>query len=164
MFFHRILQTQDVNWTYIWRSEDVLDVFWTSYAPSIYGLCLWGFFKATSEYRNTHMKSIPCSLQLIILINLHYVIISSSVVYLFIHLLVYNFYWFRWALTIFYTNARIKAQREKCPKIDFFLVRIFLYSYWIRKFTKSPYSVRIQDNKDQKKLGIWTIFTHWRLI
>ena len=33
-------QTQDVNWTYIRRWEDVLDVFWTSYVRSIYVLCL----------------------------------------------------------------------------------------------------------------------------
>ena len=32
--------TQDVNWTYIRRSEDVLDVCWTSYIRSIYVLCL----------------------------------------------------------------------------------------------------------------------------
>ena len=32
--------TQEVNWTYIRRSEDVLDVFWTSYVRSIYALCL----------------------------------------------------------------------------------------------------------------------------
>ena len=32
-----------------------------------------------------------------------------------------------------------------------FLVRIFLYSYWI------------QENTDQKKLHIWTLFTHWNL-
>ena len=31
---------QDVNSTYIRRSEDVLDVFWTSYVRSIYVLCL----------------------------------------------------------------------------------------------------------------------------
>ena len=30
--------TQDVNWTYIRRSEDVQDVFWTSYVLSIYVL------------------------------------------------------------------------------------------------------------------------------
>ena len=35
-------QTQDVNWTYIRRWEDVLDVFWTSYVRSIYVLCLPG--------------------------------------------------------------------------------------------------------------------------
>ena len=26
---------------------------------------------------------------------------------------------------------------------------------------KSPYSVRIQENKDQKKLRIWILFTQW---
>ena len=30
--------TQDLNWTYISRSENVLDVFWTSYVSSIYVL------------------------------------------------------------------------------------------------------------------------------
>ena len=34
------LQTQGVNWTYIRRSEDVQDVFWTSCVRSIYVLCL----------------------------------------------------------------------------------------------------------------------------
>ena len=34
--------TQDVNWTYIRRSEDVLDVSWKSYVCSIYVLCLLG--------------------------------------------------------------------------------------------------------------------------
>ena len=37
--------------------------------------------------------------------------------------------------------------REKCPDIDLFLVRIFLYS------------VRIQENMDQKQLRILTFFT-----
>ena len=41
---------------------------------------------------------------------------------------------------------------EKCPNTKFFLVRIFLYSDWI-------HSVRIQENMDQKKLRIWTLFT-----
>ena len=36
--------------------------------------------------------------------------------------------------------------REKCPNTEFFMVRIFLYSDWI------------QENTDQKKLRIWTIF------
>ena len=35
-------QTQDVNWTYIRRSENVQDVFWTSYVRSIYVLYLQG--------------------------------------------------------------------------------------------------------------------------
>ena len=34
--------TQDVNWTYTIHSEDVLDVFWTSYVRPIYVLCLLG--------------------------------------------------------------------------------------------------------------------------
>ena len=37
--------------------------------------------------------------------------------------------------------------RKKCPKMDFFLVCTF------------SYSVRIQENMDQRKLGIWTLFT-----
>ena len=36
--------------------------------------------------------------------------------------------------------------REKCRNTEFFLVRILLYSDWI------------QENTDQKKLRIWTIF------
>ena len=39
------------------------------------------------------------------------------------------------------------ALHEKCPKTEFFLVRIFLYS------------VLIQENTDQKKLRLWTLFT-----
>ena len=38
--FKLTLWTQDVNWTYTRRSEDVLDFFWTSYVRSIYVLCL----------------------------------------------------------------------------------------------------------------------------
>ena len=35
-------QTQDENWTYIRRPEDVQDVFWASHVRSIYVLCLRG--------------------------------------------------------------------------------------------------------------------------
>ena len=28
----------------------------------------------------------------------------------------------------------------------------------------SPYSVRMRENTDQKKLRIWTLFTQWRLL
>ena len=41
-----------------------------------------------------------------------------------------------------------KTLREKCRNMEFFVVRIFLYS------------VRMQENTDQKKLLIWTLFTH----
>ena len=36
---HPTQSAQDVNSTYIRRSEGVLDVFWTSYVRSIYVLC-----------------------------------------------------------------------------------------------------------------------------
>ena len=35
-----------------------------------------------------------------------------------------NYFWVQWTL------------REKCPNTEFFLVRIFLYSDWIRRFTE----------------------------
>ena len=38
---------------------------------------------------------------------------------------------------------------EKCPNMEFFLVRAFLYLDWI------------QENTDQEKLPIWTLFTQW---
>ena len=41
---------------------------------------------------------------------------------------------------------------QKCANLEFFLVRIFLHS------------IQIQENKDQKKLCIWTLFTHIYLI
>ena len=40
-----------------------------------------------------------------------------------------------------------RSLREKCPNTEFFLIHIFLYS------------VRMQENTDQKKLCIWTLFT-----
>ena len=42
--------------------------------------------------------------------------------------------------------------RKKCPNTEFFLTRIFLYPDWI------------QENTDQKKLRIWTLFMHCSLI
>ena len=54
---------------------------------------------------------------------------------------------------------------EKCPNMEFFLVRILRYCPYLLR--KSPYSVRIQENTDQKncnlveqkKLRIWKLFT-----
>ena len=43
-----------------------------------------------------------------------------------------------------------KTLREKCPNTELFLVRIFLYSDWK------------QENMDQKKLRIRTVFTQWK--
>ena len=45
---------------------------------------------------------------------------------------------------------------EMCPNTEFFLVSIFPYWDWIRSI--SPYSFRKQENTDQKKLRIWTLF------
>ena len=39
--------------------------------------------------------------------------------------------------------------REKCPNTEFFLVRISMYSVWM------------WENKDQKKLHIWTLLKQW---
>ena len=48
-----------------------------------------------------------------------------------------------------------EAFREKCPNTEFFLVRIFcIRPEYGDLWSKSPYSVRIQENTDQKKLGI----------
>ena len=47
----------------------------------------------------------------------------------------------------FMTLLTYEVMHEKCPNTQFFPVRIFLYS------------VRIQENMDQKKLRIWTVFT-----
>ena len=41
-------QTQDVNWTYIRRSEDVLDVFWTSYVRQ-FTSCVHGEIRYLSQ-------------------------------------------------------------------------------------------------------------------
>ena len=49
---------------------------------------------------------------------------------------------------------------EKCPNTEFFLVLIFVCTDWIRK---SPYLVRIQENTDQKKIRIWTLFMYYLL-
>ena len=40
---------------------------------------------------------------------------------------------------------------ENYSSTEFFLVCIF------------PYSVRIRENTDQEKLGIWTLFTQWNV-
>ena len=64
-----------------------------------------------------------------------------------------------------YVNRWLSQHCVKSVQIRiFFLVYIFLYLDWILRFTsKSPYSVRIQENTHQKKLRIWTLFTQWEL-
>ena len=55
---------------------------------------------------------------------------------------------FKYSFCIFRSNSNFEKQTlcEMCPNTDFFLVRIF------------PYSVKIRENTDQKKLLIWTFF------
>ena len=48
---------------------------------------------------------------------------------------------------VLFRSSVIQALSEKCPNKGFFPVRIF------------PYSVRMWENTDQKKLRIWTLFT-----
>ena len=59
-------------------------------------------------------------------------------------------------------NCRYVTLREKCPNTEFFLVRIFLHSNWIRRDaeysdtytclnTRDTYSVRMRETADQKK-------------
>ena len=49
----------------------------------------------------------------------------------------------------FINDSESEALREKCPNTEFFLVRIF------------PYSARIWENTEQKKLRIGTLFMQW---
>ena len=59
------------------------------------------------------------------------------------------------------TKDRVDSLCEKYQNTEVFLVRIF---FFIRTEygdlpRKSPYSVRIHENTDQKNLRIWTLFT-----
>ena len=48
---------------------------------------------------------------------------------------------------LWFSQLMISSLREKCPGMEFFLVRIFPHSDWIR------------ENTDQKNLRIWTLST-----
>ena len=48
--------TQEVNWRSIRRSEDALNVFWTSYVRSIYFLCPGGIFEKECSKPGQHFK------------------------------------------------------------------------------------------------------------
>ena len=57
-------------------------------------------------------------------------------------------------------NSSMKRLREKFPNMEFFLV-VFscIQTEYGDLWGKTQYSVRIQENTDQKKLRIWTVFT-----
>ena len=54
--------------------------------------------------------------------------------------------------------------RENCQNTEFFWP---LFSHILTEYEdllrKSPYSVQIRENTDQKKLRIWTLFTLFNL-
>ena len=51
----------------------------------------------------------------------------------------------------------------KVSKYEVFSVHIFPHSDWVPKNLHiSPYSVRMRENTEQKKLRIWTLFTQWQ--
>ena len=49
-------------------------------------------------------------------------------------------------------TSNLQSLRENCQNTEFFLVRVFLYSDWMK------------GNKDQKKLRIWTLFKQWMIL
>ena len=52
------------------------------------------------------------------------------------HNLGHNICWLFHVLAQFpFTKREMESLRKKCPNTELFLVRIFLYSYWIRRFT-----------------------------
>ena len=82
-----------------------------------------------------------------------------------------TFFWYNFQAVAYFPfvpcNVSLELPlREKCPNTEFFWVRIFLHSDWIRRDTEygeilriSPYSVRMKENTNLKKLRIWTLFT-----
>ena len=55
--------------------------------------------------------------------------------------------------------------REKCPNAGFFWsVFSCIRTEYGDLLRKSPYSVRIQENTDQKNLRIWTLHAVFRLV
>ena len=58
-------------------------------------------------------------------------------------------------------NSGTTALCEKCPNTEFFSGPYHsVFGLNTDLLRKSPYSVRIQKNADQKKLRIWALFTH----
>ena len=49
-------------------------------------------------------------------------------------------------------NCQTIPLREKCPNTEWFLVRIFLYSYWIRRFTSQIYEVNLRIQSEYRKI------------
>ena len=55
----------------------------------------------------------------------------------------------------------------KCPNLEFFLIRIFLYSDWIRRFTKRQSHKMIKHTQTLCRQIVWvclTILWGWRFV
>ena len=82
-----------------------------------------------------------------------------------------------WAYSMYSLQIQIQVMklplREKCPNTEFFFWSVFsrIRTEYGDILRISPYSVRMRENTDQKKLRIWTDFTvpfkpiscHWFL-
>ena len=63
-------------------------------------------------------------------------------------------------LKALYDNGWFIALHEKCPNTEFFWsVSSRIRTEYGEIFRISPYSARMRENTDQKKLHIWTLFT-----
>ena len=63
-------------------------------------------------------------------------------------------------ISIFFFFKLTLALCEMCPNTEFFLMRIFPDSDWIRRNTSYlSVFIRMRENTDQKRLRIWTLFT-----
>ena len=67
-------------------------------------------------------------------------------------------------------EAKALRMTEAKPEMKSVQIRSFFWSVFSRIRTEygeirniSPYSVRMWENTDQKKLCIWTLFTQWKL-
>ena len=163
--------TQYVNWTYIRRSEDVLDVFWTSYIRSIYVLCPEGHFQ---KYSFIYLKA-RLSIEII-----YYLFCFSdlqSYTYCarkFIHVVVFICFSWEWLIILtsnvaasiftnreskqknittcellFYTilwnpnDARVLKYRVHSKVQHYFSLQCLLYFWWVFKRIKMFKSITV---------------------
>ena len=67
-----------------------------------------------------------------------------------------SIYFLKYTTTI---SSFIFTLHEKCPNMEFFLVRIFPHVDWI---CEDKEYLRMLENTYQKKLRIWTLVTQWQ--
>ena len=114
--------TQDVNWTYIRRSENDLDVFWSCYVCSIYVLCpVWFETKQLFSSRNSMLQ------QEKLFCNICYYIQFSVLIYQFS--LIYSVFCFD-----FWTPAIVEMPCMNSLLLFRTSVRLFICNARSRKF------------------------------